>query len=114
MKAYVPTIPYPGRLKANKHSNDILEQFKKIEINIPLLDVKFLKDLYMNKWKFKEHKKAMLSEEISAVIQWNLPPKLRDPGSFTIACTIGKQNFENALIDLGTSMNLILCLSSLV
>lgn len=105
VKAYVPHIPYPGCLKANKYSNDILEQFKKVEINIPLLDAikqipsyaKFLKDLCTNKWKFKEYKKVMLSEEVSVVIQWKLPSKLRDLGSFIISCTIGKQTFEKGI-----------------
>lgn len=62
-----------------------------MEINIPLLDAikqilsnaKFLKDLCTNKRKFEEHEKVMLCEEVSAVIQQKLPPKLRHPGSFT-------------------------------
>ena len=36
-----------------------------------------------------------------------LPPKLRDPGSFTIPCTIGNSYFEKALCDLGASINLM-------
>ena len=36
-----------------------------------------------------------------------LPQKLKDPGSFTIPCTIGNSIFERALCDLGASINLM-------
>jgi hypothetical protein len=36
-----------------------------------------------------------------------LPPKLKDPGSFTIPCRIGNQPFDRALLDLGASINLL-------
>ncbi|XP_014524467.1 uncharacterized protein LOC106780684 [Vigna radiata var. radiata] len=36
-----------------------------------------------------------------------LPPKLQDPGSFTIPCTIGDLEVGRALIDLGASINLM-------
>ncbi|XP_050916478.1 uncharacterized protein LOC127131608 [Lathyrus oleraceus] len=34
-----------------------------------------------------------------------LPPKLKDPGKFTIACTIGEVKIPHALCDLGLSIN---------
>ena len=43
----------------------------------------------------------------SAVIQKILPPKHKDPGSVTIPCSIGEVNVGKALIDLGTSINLM-------
>jgi len=49
----------------------------------------------------------MLNEECSAILLNRLPPKLKDPGSFTIPCTVGNSYFENALCDLGTSINLM-------
>jgi hypothetical protein len=36
-----------------------------------------------------------------------LPPKLKDPGSFTIPCKIGDQLFDRALLDLGARINLL-------
>ncbi|KAL0437663.1 UNVERIFIED_CONTAM: Retrovirus-related Pol polyprotein from transposon opus [Sesamum radiatum] len=39
--------------------------------------------------------------------QNKLPPKLKDPGSFSIPCTIGGSNFDKALCDLGASINLM-------
>lgn len=116
---YVTKPPYPQRLinpkKKDRHMTEILELFRKVQINIPLLDAikqipayaKFLKELCTNKRKFEEHEKVLLSEEVSAVLQRKLPPKLKDPGSFTISCIIGDHHFKRALMDLGASVNLM-------
>ena len=48
-----------------------------------------------------------LNEECSAIILNKLPPKLKDPGSFTIPCTIGNCHFDKVLYDLGASINLM-------
>ena len=48
-----------------------------------------------------------LTEEVSAVLLRKLPPKLKDPSSFTIPCRIGDQLFEHALLDLGAGVNLL-------
>ena len=48
-----------------------------------------------------------LTEECSVVLQKKLPPKLKDPGSFTIPCTVGKLEEMKALCDLGASINLM-------
>ena len=48
-----------------------------------------------------------LTTTCSAVIQKILPTKMKDPGSFTIPCTIGKYEFKKALCDSGASINLI-------
>ncbi|XP_038685730.1 uncharacterized protein LOC119985512 [Tripterygium wilfordii] len=69
--------------------------------------VKFLKELCTNKRRFEEHETVALSEEVSAMLQRKLPPKLKDHGSFTIPCTIGEKRFEKALLDLGASINLM-------
>jgi predicted aspartyl protease len=41
------------------------------------------------------------------VLLRKLPPKLKDPGSFTIPSKIGDQLFDRALLDLGASINLL-------
>jgi hypothetical protein len=41
------------------------------------------------------------------VLLKKLPPKLKNPGSFTIPCRIGDQHFDRALLDLGASINLL-------
>ncbi|XP_010248094.1 PREDICTED: uncharacterized protein LOC104591021 [Nelumbo nucifera] len=48
-----------------------------------------------------------LNEECSAILQNKLPPKLKDPRSFSIPCTIRDIEFEKALCDLGASINLM-------
>jgi hypothetical protein len=93
----------------------MFETFKKVDINIPLLDIiqqmppyaKFLKELCTHKKKFQKDEKVELCEEVSAIIQRRLPPKLQDPGSFTLGCRIGGENFNGALMDLGASINLM-------
>ena len=40
----------------------------------------------------------MLNEECSAILLNRLPPKLKDPGSFTIPCTIEISYFEENLM----------------
>ncbi|CAL8112412.1 unnamed protein product [Prunus armeniaca] len=105
-----PIAPFPSRLSKSKKDqslDEIMETFKKVQINIPLLNViaqipkyaKFLKDLCTNKRRFKEHEQVALSEEVSAVLQRKLPPKLKDPVSFS--------KFPKALLDLGASINLM-------
>ena len=42
-----------------------------------------------------------------AVIQQKIPTKIKDPGSFTIPCSIGKYEFKKALCDSGASINLM-------
>ncbi|XP_052177525.1 uncharacterized protein LOC127791583 [Diospyros lotus] len=55
----------------------------------------------------EDYKTITLIEECNAVIQNKLPLKLKDPGSFSIPCTIGEINFDKVLCDLGASINLI-------
>ncbi|XP_075478835.1 uncharacterized protein LOC142519688 [Primulina tabacum] len=57
--------------------------------------------------KLVDFETVKLSEECSSILQNKLPPKLNDPGSFSIPCTIGNSNFNKALCDLGASINLM-------
>ena len=59
------------------------------------------------KRKLEDYEKIAMMEECSAIIQNKLPPKLKDPGSFSIPCTIGKVDFGKALCDLGASISLM-------
>ncbi|CAN6554299.1 unnamed protein product [Malus baccata var. baccata] len=111
-------IPFPRRfMKSKKEQTDkeILDTFRKVQVNLPLLDAikqvpkyaKFLKELCTNKRRFNDQETVALSEEVSAVLQRKLPPKLEDAGSFTIPCVIGGKEFGRALCDLGASINLM-------
>ena len=48
-----------------------------------------------------------LTATCSAVIQQKLPAKMKDPGSFTIPCSIGNYEFKKALCDSSASINLM-------
>ena len=50
---------------------------------------KFMKEILRNKRKLKDHETVILNEECSVILLNKLPPKLKDPGSFFIPCTIG-------------------------
>ncbi|XP_022877041.1 uncharacterized protein LOC111395291 [Olea europaea var. sylvestris] len=69
--------------------------------------VKLMKDIFSNKKRLEEYETVALTEECSAILQKKLPPKLKDPGSFTIPCSIGNSMFERVLCDLGASINLM-------
>ncbi|KAK4407814.1 hypothetical protein Sango_0362400 [Sesamum angolense] len=68
---------------------------------------KFLKEVLSNKIKSEGGDTVMLNEECSTILQNKLPPKLKNPGSFSIPCTIGNNDFDKALHDLGASVNLM-------
>lgn len=109
---------FPSRFKQSKkeeQEKEILEIFRKVEVNIPLLDAikqvlryaKFLKELCSNKRKLSGNEKVSVGENVSAVLQRKLPPKCKDPGIFTIPCTIGNTRFERCMLDLGASINVM-------
>ena len=115
---HIPQAPYPHRLRAPKKVNnhsEIYELFKQVKLNIPLLDVikqipsyaKFLKDLCTVKRKLGVNKEAFMTEQSTSLIQNNLPPKYKDPGSPTISIVVGNSKLGHALVDLGASVNLL-------
>ncbi|CAL8168488.1 unnamed protein product [Prunus armeniaca] len=117
-KPYTPPIPFPGRLAKSKQDKSFKEIFyilSKVNVNLTLLDVirnmpaygKFFKELNTYKRKYGPKEKVMVSENVSAVLQRKLPPKLKDPGNFSINITIGDKRVEKAMLDLGASINLM-------
>ena len=86
-----------------------------METNIPFADAinqmpnygKFLKDILRKKKKIAEEGVVSLTATCSAVMQESLPAKMKDHGSFTIPCTIGKYKFKKALCDSCANINLI-------
>ncbi|CAN0858215.1 hypothetical protein LINGRAHAP2_LOCUS7135 [Linum grandiflorum] len=112
--------PYPGVLKRKK--KDTLKEFKKFqelmknqEITLSFLEVftkipayaKFLKE--MLKKNFDVHNAITESkgadEESSSILI--TPTKQRDPGSFTLPCTIQNIRINRGLADLGASVNVM-------
>ena len=66
-----------------------------------------MKEFLGKKKKYIEEETIEVQGNCSAIILKNLPPKFKDPGSFTIPCTIGNQDIGKALVDLGASINLM-------
>ena len=70
--------------------------FTEVVTQMPLY-AKFLKDILSKKRKIAEEGIVNLTATCSAVIKRALPEKMKDPGSFTIPCTIGEFEFQKAL-----------------
>ncbi|KAJ9538724.1 hypothetical protein OSB04_031457 [Centaurea solstitialis] len=115
---YLRELPFPQRLKAKNMDTQFkkfLDIFKQLHINIPLVEaleqmpnyVKFLKDILNKKRRLSEFETVALTKECSALLTCRIPPKLKDPGSFTIPCSIGGKEVGHALCDLGASVNLM-------
>ncbi|CAN6560268.1 unnamed protein product [Malus baccata var. baccata] len=84
-------FPFPNRFKQTKKEEDekdILETFRKVQVNIPLLDAikqapryaKFLKELCTPRKRISTKEVVKVSENVSAILQRKLPPKWKDPG----------------------------------
>ena len=99
----------------DKQFQKVLKVFKQLDITIPFLEAvtqmpkyaKFLKDIMSNKRKWDDHETIPMNEECSAVIRNKLPQKLKDPGSITIPCVVGKFSISKALCDLGASVTIM-------
>ncbi|XP_010245046.1 PREDICTED: uncharacterized protein LOC104588705 [Nelumbo nucifera] len=117
---YKPVPPFPQALvesRKDEKNKDLYETSRRYEVNIPLLDAikqipryaKFLKELCTIKRKLKLEgcEKVRVGENVSVVIQRKLPTKCKDPGMFTIPCTIGNTRIEKAMLDLGASINVM-------
>ncbi|CAN6554896.1 unnamed protein product [Malus baccata var. baccata] len=111
-------VPFPNRFKQTKKEEaekDILETFRKVQVNIPLLDAikqvlryaKFLKELCTTRKRISTKDVVKVGENVAAILQHKLPPKCKDPGSFTIPCVIGNTRFESAMLDLGAPINVM-------
>ncbi|CAN6725339.1 unnamed protein product [Malus baccata var. baccata] len=112
------TVPFPSRFmqtKKEEAEKDIFETFRKVQVNIPLLDAikqipryaKFLKELCTTRKRISTKEVVKVGENVSAILQRKLPPKCKDLGSSTIPCVIGNTRFESAMLDLGASINVM-------
>ncbi len=119
-KPSLPKIqpPFPERFiqcRRGKEDKEILETFRNVEINIPLLDAikqipryaKFLKKLCTNKRKLIGNERVNVGENVSAVLQQKMSAKCNDRGMFAIPCKIGHLRIKKAMCDLGASINVM-------
>ncbi|RDX60140.1 hypothetical protein CR513_61745, partial [Mucuna pruriens] len=121
----VVPLPFPNRTISTRKpefDEELLKMFCKVEMNIPLLDAikqipkyaKFLMELCVHKRKKMKGSVEVggivstltKNEEVTAKAQ-ALPKKYRDPGIFSVPCTIGECTFANAMLDLGASINVM-------
>ena len=94
---------------------EIYDVFKQVRINIPMLDAikqipsytKFLKDLCIVKRKLHVKETIMMNKSQSAILQCKSVPKYKDLGCPTILYIIGYYRIDRALLDLGSSVNLL-------
>ncbi|XP_031116512.1 uncharacterized protein LOC116020170 [Ipomoea triloba] len=113
-------LPYPQRLWKSKESDrdsKFHKMLDKLEISMPFVEAitqipsykKFMKNILGNKKKPEKSAVVDLSEGAltCAVLQHKLPPKLKDPGSFSIPCIIAGFVVGGALCDLGASVSLM-------
>ncbi|XP_019257773.1 PREDICTED: uncharacterized protein LOC109235989 [Nicotiana attenuata] len=113
-----PPPPFPQRLQKQKDDakyKKFLDILSQVHVNLPLVETLqevpkyagYLRDIVTNKRRHTEFETLALTEECSARVQSKLPPKLKDPESFTIPLSLGKQEVGRALCDLGASINLM-------
>ncbi|CAN6542462.1 unnamed protein product [Malus baccata var. baccata] len=90
-----PDVPFPSRFlqtKNEEEEKDVLETFRKVHVNIPLLDAikqipkyaKFLKKLCTTRKRIREKEVVHVSENVSASLQRKLPPKCKDPDFYVL------------------------------
>ncbi|XP_038875092.1 uncharacterized protein LOC120067619 [Benincasa hispida] len=110
--------PFPRRLMKRNDEQQFkhfLELLRQLHINIPLIEaldqmpkyVKFFKNILTKKRRVSEMEVIVLTQECNALVSNSLPKKQKDPGSFTVPCSIGGLDVGHALCDLGVRINLM-------
>ncbi|RDX80934.1 hypothetical protein CR513_38441, partial [Mucuna pruriens] len=115
--------PIANSTRKLEFDEELLKMFRKVEINMPLLDAikqipkyaKYLKELCIHK-----RKKIKRGVELGGIVstltknddiiigaQQALPKKCRKPKIFSIPCTISDCTFADAMLDLGASINVM-------
>ncbi|GJR49665.1 hypothetical protein Tco_1400186 [Tanacetum coccineum] len=97
---YESPILFPGRLA--HHAKEALmsrtmESLRKIRVKLPLIKeirktddyARHMKNLVVNKPRTLEEGDVKLNATCSVVLQNQMPPKEKDPGSFILPCSIG-------------------------
>ncbi|XP_074290684.1 uncharacterized protein LOC141617388 [Silene latifolia] len=115
----IEDFPYPGRLKRVKKTEAEFARFgelvRGLNVSVPFIELlkkvpsylKFMREVLMRKRTIDDVETVALTEGYSAYLQNRTPPKLADPGSFSIPCHIGLQLIDNALCDLGASVSVL-------
>jgi hypothetical protein len=109
---YVPPLKFVS-FSQRLIKSDLVQQFgkigdwmRKVNLTVPFIETitqmpayaKCLKEIISKNKGLKEVKTVTLN---------NLPPKLKDPRSFTIPCSLRNIKFKNTSCDLGESVSLM-------
>jgi len=111
-------LPYPhapSKKDKERQYARFLELFKKLQIDIPFSEAleqmpvyaKFMKDILSKKRRVNDEETIQIDANCSAIIQRTLPKKEQDPGRVTLPVAIGTTHVGKALLDLGSSINLM-------
>ncbi|XP_021763655.1 uncharacterized protein LOC110728290 [Chenopodium quinoa] len=111
-------MPFPQSLSKvvlDKHFGKYSETLKKVYATIPFSDLviqmpqfaNFVKGILDHDHNDKKLECLVVKEKCRDLLHDSLPPKLHDPGSFTIPCMINETYFDRVLCDLGASVNLM-------
>ncbi|TMW91176.1 hypothetical protein EJD97_014680 [Solanum chilense] len=106
--------PFPQRLVKKTEDGKywcFITMLKQLSINVPLVEAleqmpgyaKFMKDLVTKKRSvtFEDDDRR---QHCSVIVTRCLVQKKKDPGAFTISCTVGSLYFAKSLCDLGASI----------
>ncbi|XP_047173288.1 uncharacterized protein LOC124841133, partial [Vigna umbellata] len=110
-------LPYPkesDKIEKERQYEWFKDILRQLQITIPLTEALQYFPAYAKHMKQFLTKQRYLDEETvdekgdcSVIVKKPLPLKVKYPGSFTIPCVIGKENIRKALIELGSSINLM-------
>nr|GEZ00678.1 hypothetical protein [Tanacetum cinerariifolium] len=92
-----------------------IKSLREVRVNLPLFKkirkadncANHMKNLVVNKPRTLEGGDVKLNVRCSVVLQNQLPPKEKDPGSFILPCSIGNLTVRNALADLRASISIM-------
>ncbi|GJS24156.1 reverse transcriptase domain-containing protein [Tanacetum coccineum] len=102
-------------MKTQANEEKLLKKLESEPVNTTLVKdiqkipdyTRHLQELISNKIQVEELSTVKLNARCSAVLQYELPPKEKDSGSFVLPCIIGNTTVSNALADLGASISLM-------
>ncbi|XP_021715160.1 uncharacterized protein LOC110683117 [Chenopodium quinoa] len=111
--AYEEPLPFPQRLSKavlDRHFGKYCEALEKVHASTPFSDLLIQMPQFANfvkTMKDQQNDKEVVNKKGPTLLYDNLPPKLHDPGSFIIPCTINEKFFDRVLCDLGAGGNLM-------
>ncbi|GJV80249.1 DNA-directed DNA polymerase [Tanacetum coccineum] len=105
-KDQLKTIVEIGTSKPKEPEKTLEDEFKDLHLNLLVLEVLAHAPMY-NLILDKYVESLELGKNGSAFIQGKMPEKMKDPGIFTLPCSLGDSKPFDTLANLGSCVNLI-------